>query len=264
MSLFEDWVFSEPLRDLVAHFGGELPDTDVRTALSWLDDFSHEHWDFRGGVERSEIRHRVFENAELILAAAGKLGLRGRNTPSRDFYDRILVLGGGAPACFLRPDYLSQLLEEGLRSDGIAGLGSERRLSRSEQEIAGPDAETEADALARGFQSAGVDARIVTASGPRANTADTYDAWRASEPAPVPTILIVTSEIYVPFQHYDALRKLNGTVETIGVPAAHTLPNGLRQDFQPSNYLQELRSAIRSLRRLLAALDGDQEAAGAR
>jgi hypothetical protein len=92
----------------------------------------------------------------------------------------------------------------------------------------------------------------VTSGGIRANTADTYDAWQASDPAPISTVLVVTSEIYVPFQHADAVRKLNaGTIETIGVPAAHTLSDGLRQEFTPSNYLQELRSAIRSKRRLL-------------
>jgi hypothetical protein len=248
----QEWVFSEPLRDLVVHFGGSIPETDVRAALSWLDEFSFQNWDFRRGVERFEITHRVFENADLILAAAEALGLRGRNTPTRDFYDRILVLGGGAPACFLRPDYTAALLNDGLHTDGVAGLGSERHLSQAEQEIAGRDAKTEADALSRGFERAGVDARIVTAGGVRANTADTYDAWQAREPAPISTILIVTSEIYVPFQHADAVRKLNArTIETIGVPATHTLSNGLRQDFTPSNYLQELRSAIRSKRRLL-------------
>jgi hypothetical protein len=247
-----EWVFSEPLRDLVVHFGGRIPETDVRAALEWLDEFSFRNWDFRRGGERSEITHRVFENADLILAAAEALGLRGRNTPTRDFYDRILVLGGGAPACFLRPDYTAALLKDGLTSDGIAGLGSERHLSRTEQEIAGRDAKTEADALSRGFERAGVDARIVTAGGVRANTADTYDAWQASDPVPISAILIVTSEIYVPFQHADAVRKLNArTIETIGIPATHTLPDGLRQDFTPSNYLQELRSAIRAKRRLL-------------
>ncbi|NMO55092.1 hypothetical protein HH310_28385 [Actinoplanes sp. TBRC 11911] len=254
-----DWVFSEPLRDLIVHFGGELPTTDARTALGWLDEFSYEHWDFRRGVERADIKQQVFENASLVLAATGALGLRGHNTPQRDFYDRILVLGGGARACFLRPDYTASLLRQGLTTDGIAGLGSERRLSPPEREIAGPGAETEADALFRGFDRAGVDARIVTATGPRsstadvrrANTADTYDAWRAADPAPVSTILIVTSEIYVPFQHYDAVRKLDATVETVGLPAAYTLPDGLRQSFQPENYLQELRSALRSMRRLL-------------
>jgi hypothetical protein len=248
----QEWVFSEPLRELVVHFGGQLPDADVRTALSWLDEFSLRNWDFRGGVERSDITHRVFENADLILASAEALGLRGHNTPTRDFYDRILVLGRGAPACFLRPDYTAALLKDGLRTDGIAGLGSARQLSQAEQEIAGRDAKTEADALSRGFERAGVDGRIVTAGGVRANTADTYDAWQASDPAPVATILIVTSEIYVPFQHADAIRKLTAaTIETVGVPATHTLSNGLRQHFTASNYLQELRSAIRSKRRLL-------------
>ena len=117
-----------------------MPDGDVRAALSWLDDFSFENWDFRRGVERFDIEHRVFENADLILAATEALGLRGHHTPARDFYDRILVLGGGAPACFLRPAFTAELLKDGLGTDGIAGLGSERHLSPPEREIAGRDA----------------------------------------------------------------------------------------------------------------------------
>lgn len=249
----QEWVFSEPLRDLVVHFGGQIPAGDATAALAWLDEFSYEHWDFRRGVERADIKRHVFEDARLILAATEALGLRGHNTPQRGSYDRILVLGGGAPACFLRPGYTASLLERGLHTDGIAGLGSERRLSPAEQDIAGPDARTEADALSRGFARAGIDAAIVTAGGLRANTADTYEAWRATDPGPVSTILIVTSEIYVPFQHYDAVRKLDATVETIGLPASYTLNDGLRQSFQPENYLQELRSAIRSMQRLLTS-----------
>jgi hypothetical protein len=48
------WIASPPMRALVAAFGGVLTDGAVGDLLSWLDDFSGTHWDFRarGGVER--------------------------------------------------------------------------------------------------------------------------------------------------------------------------------------------------------------------
>jgi hypothetical protein len=91
----------------------------------------------------------------------------------------------------------------------------------------------------------------------RANTADSY-AWWATNIAkltPGHRVLLVTSAIYVPFQHADAMRMLSAVygcaVETVGVPAEWTVDGIAKQEFTAANYLQELRSAIRSMRLLV-------------
>ncbi|MEV6525746.1 hypothetical protein AB0M43_27740 [Longispora sp. NPDC051575] len=88
--------------------------------------------------------------------------------------------------------------------------------------------------------------------GRRANTADTYRYW-AENYSPTGRLLLVTSTAYVPFQHCDALRVLGleygCEIDTVGL-APTALP------FTPANYLQEVRSAIRSMRALHAVLTG--------
>lgn len=97
----------------------------------------------------------------------------------------------------------------------------------------------------------------------RANTPDTY-AWYASELArlrPGERVLIVTSDIYVPYQHADALRMLalpySVEVDAVGVAPGDAHPS-LVQTFEAHNYLQEFRSTIRAFRALherLAAVE---------
>ncbi|BCY11416.1 hypothetical protein [Actinoplanes sp. L3-i22] len=81
----------------------------------------------------------------------------------------------------------------------------------------------------------------------RADTSDTYRFWAGEHrPGPGDAVLIVTSPIYVPFQHADAIRLLNlpygCPVDTVGLDS--------EQSFGPERYLQEIRSAVRSLRKL--------------
>jgi hypothetical protein len=93
----------------------------------------------------------------------------------------------------------------------------------------------------------------------RANTPDTYE-WFAKEVAhlqPKQRLLLVTSDIYVPYQHADALRMLalpyGVEVETAGVIPGE-VDVRLAQRFDPHNYLQEVRSTVRAFRALLASL----------
>ncbi|MFG1777569.1 hypothetical protein ACGFIG_14200 [Micromonospora sp. NPDC049048] len=94
----------------------------------------------------------------------------------------------------------------------------------------------------------------------RAHTADTQRFWaehvrlRAGDP-----VLVVTAPIYVPFQHCDALRTLavpyGCAIETVGVdPALPDLAGLPEPALTPGRYLQEIRSAIRSMRALHTAL----------
>jgi hypothetical protein len=95
----------------------------------------------------------------------------------------------------------------------------------------------------------------------RANTADTCRFW-TEEVTPLrggERILVVTTALYVPFQHCDALTMIGlpygCVVDTIG----HD-PSILDDDLflpapTPAHHLQELRSTILSMRRLVAAVD---------
>jgi hypothetical protein len=71
---------------------------------------------------------------------------------------------------------------------------------------------------------------------------------------------MVTAPIYVPFQHCDALRTLalpyGCGIDTVGVdPTAPWLRAFPEPAPTPGRHLQEIRSAIRSLRALHTALD---------
>jgi hypothetical protein len=99
----------------------------------------------------------------------------------------------------------------------------------------------------------------------RANTPDTY-AWFASRFAKLKRgqrLLVVTTDIYLPFQHADALRMLalpyGVEVDTIGMVPGK-VDRRLAHNFEPHNYLQEVHSAIRSLRQLLAAASAGAQA----
>ncbi|MFI7609055.1 hypothetical protein ACIBTV_28610 [Micromonospora sp. NPDC049366] len=94
----------------------------------------------------------------------------------------------------------------------------------------------------------------------RAHTADTQRFWAgharltAGDP-----VLLVTAAIYVPFQHCDALRTLavpyGCGIDTVGVdPALPDLARLPEPTLTPGRYLQEIRSAIRSMRALHATL----------
>jgi hypothetical protein len=93
----------------------------------------------------------------------------------------------------------------------------------------------------------------------RTNTPDSYE-WFASELVglrPGQRLLLVTSDIYVPFQHADAVRVLGlpyeVRVETMGIQPGDLDPR-LAQSFSADAYLQEVRSTIMAFGRLLAAL----------
>lgn len=95
----------------------------------------------------------------------------------------------------------------------------------------------------------------------RANTPDSY-VWFARDLVhlePGMRILAVTTSIYVPAQHAAAVATLGipfgVDVDTVGRSTDH-MPALWQQDFTPTRYLMEFRSAIRAMRRLDAAAGG--------
>jgi len=96
----------------------------------------------------------------------------------------------------------------------------------------------------------------------RANTSDSYKylAEQLAHLHPGGRVLAVTSAIYIPFQHADAIRMLGlpyqAHVDTVGVDTTTVREDYLRRTFAPSQYLQEVRSALLSLRNLHRAAMG--------
>ncbi|MER7009140.1 hypothetical protein ABT297_39695 [Dactylosporangium sp. NPDC000555] len=259
------------MRELVAAFGGDLPEADTGTLLGWLDEFSDDHWNFRGrlgGAERDRVRVDLPERlAAAALVAARELGLAGTGDPPHREYAHLLVLGGLARACLQRTEHAARLAAA-LRVGAVAALGSRRPLGAEERALPGLDGcETEADALAAGARAAFGDrpVDVLTApsgrGAPRPNTADTYAFWAGrTRPQPDERILVVTSPIYVPFQHCDAIRVLGLRyrcgIDTVGFDprlASTPQPPGAAG---ADRYLQEIRSAIRAARALHAACTG--------
>ncbi|GAB3076795.1 hypothetical protein [Micromonospora schwarzwaldensis] len=254
----------------------------------------------RGNVERDQVTAPTFEpaRAALVLAAATALRLVEPAEPPRAAYDHLLVLGGLGRACLQRTEYAARLVREGVVSVGeVAALGSFRPLTEPETTLPGlADGRFEMDAMDVGARHAfglaeparcessegavthrswqvrtyrpvgGPPVQVLAApsSEPelrRANTPDTYDFWaRRSSLRPTDRILVVTSPIYVPFQHSDAIRMLAARhgcgIDTIGFdPARSSVPLAPGAT-NPDRYLQEIRSGILSMQRLHRALAG--------
>ena len=96
----------------------------------------------------------------------------------------------------------------------------------------------------------------------RATTADTY-AFLAEDLVSLTShdhVVIVTSAIYRPYQHAEAIRLLalpfGCSVETVGAETSTLMPP-LKLEPTPAQYLQELRSTIRSYRQLWTAVAND-------
>lgn len=293
------WVTNPALAALVGAFGGQPP-AATGERLAWLDAFSGEHWDFRAGQERNLARRAEFSApvTALILEAATAMGLATSTPPAQREYTHLLILGGLARACLVRPRFAADLIHDGISVGSVTALSAYRPLRGDENELidklghSGKDNEMEvmqagltaafslgdpvADerhderdaefgtSLVRTWHAGALPVRLVVAPSPepatrRANTADTYAYWADTcvHLGPADTILLVTSAIYVPFQHADAVRMLalphGSSVETVGIDLSDERLGPLRQAFTPANYLQEIRSTIRSVRDLYTA-----------
>lgn len=93
----------------------------------------------------------------------------------------------------------------------------------------------------------------------RAHTGDTFQFWAERIPSSIRSVLVVTTPVYVPYQAAVAVEVLGLeygiTVETVAVSDSANDLGPLTQQFLPHHQLQELRSAVRGMRSLAAALD---------
>lgn len=236
---------------------------------------------------------RSDERAFVTYAAARELGLVDSAPPAGYEYDHVIVLGGLATGVAARVRYAAHLVNQGRISAGsIVGLGSFRVLDGRERPTAeqyAPNARYEIDLLVAMMDGefgttaawqetevgdpmvdparaesvrhnpgppdlAAYAARSSEPENRPANTVDTYLHFaRDASPAAGQSLLLVTSSIYRPYQHMDAVRALAGrglTIETVGVPLSGTAGSNERP---PSAYLQEIRSGVRAAAALLAS-----------
>lgn len=90
----------------------------------------------------------------------------------------------------------------------------------------------------------------------RANSADTYEFFfRHVQVHAGSSLLLITSQIYVPYQQLEAIRTValrhDVVLETVGFPLEWS--GDLQGMNQPGNYLQEIRSTIQSANRFFRA-----------
>ncbi|MCO7218997.1 hypothetical protein [Klenkia sp. PcliD-1-E] len=229
--------------------------------------------------------HLSSSQEQAAIEAATALGLSGGRAPKRKQYDHALVLGGLIRACITRPRYARELMESGIELSDVVALGGFRPLKGDEITLAsvlGVDASNEFEAMVAGVRFAlgiadepsversdfvepanddwavatfpGYAASVIAAPSRlpdvrRANTADTFAWWGDKHPdARGSHVLLITSQIYVPYQGAVAIQNLGMpygvTVETVGVSTSAADLGPHTQAFSAANYLQEIRSAI--------------------
>jgi hypothetical protein len=248
-------------------------------------------WDYRRGKERWEAEGEQFtpEREELIRGAATALGLLGRMTPRANEYDHVLVLGAGLGPMMERSRLAAETLRSGVRASTVSLPCSRRRLPTQYATL--PHCETEEDAVdlslrrafgltqppeflegsqpdgtpwyIRSYADGKPPAYVLSgpatkADGRRGNTMDGYVFWARTVPDDPHgnRLLIVTTDLFVPFQHCAAVRvlgqTLNCTIDTIGFDRT-------RSPYEPSHrateLLQEIRSTIIWLREIALLLD---------
>lgn len=290
------WIGSAAMTAMLAEFGQEpLRTGSLADRLAELEEFSARRWDYRKGLERHQAVGEDFppEVDARLRAAIRALGLLGQHAPSAREYDHVLVLGGGVRTMVARADLAASLLRAGLATGTVAGLGSVRELSGQEEyarRFGLAPCPTEGDAVDEalrhalrlgqpfsrrsGTSDAGqpwwvrsyldaqpavhVLAAPATRPGKRANTGDTLVGWAdVVQPAPrAARLLLLTTDIFVPFQHCDAIRLLalpyGCSIDTIGFD---TDANAWVPRTPTFALLQEVRSAIFSMRALCVETD---------
>lgn len=223
--------------------------------------------------------------------AIERLGLLGHSLPNQKVYDYVIVLGGARMACLFRMKYAKKLCDTymvGIQE--MVGLTGMRPISESERSLTDTyafGASTEFDLMCASVKHVfkevrntiiqkGMDENInrswaiakyegsipitvlaAPSSEPdtrRANTADTFNFWvKQREIQAGKQILLVTSQIYVPYQQLEAARILGlgygHSVETVGFPIEWSVHTQGTQT--AANYLQEIRSTLLSMSKLL-------------
>lgn len=246
-----------------------------------------ERWEAR----KSEFAPGVTEVTEALI---GRIYREPTGGPAVELeeVDHALVLGGRINSCILRGQLLAKMVTDGLSVGTVWGLGSRREVIADEREVAeqlgiGP-VDDELDAMAAalryalqlpgsepGRAASGEPSEVrQVATGPvpvvglaaapgeanyRATTSDTYRFFR--ETAAIEEgdhLLIVTSAIHAPFQHAQAVAELgiatSATITSVGAHIGTSNEACVRHEWTTAEWLQEIRSAIWSMRNMYHVL----------
>jgi len=247
------------------------------------------------GAEPAEVNGRVVPE-ELIRAAAQALGLVSATPVPPERFTSLVVLSGLVRACVNRTRHARALLDEGVAAASVTVLGGHRELRGDElvlakeqgfgdafdeadvvlaatrqafglgepeqSEAAGPsrnDWNDELWAASARYRWPGAEVLIVPSGEPgrRVNTADQLRYWADRNGiGSDDRVLLLTTQIYVPFQQFSALQVLGiergCSVLCCGVDAESSFLPGL--SFSGRSYLQEIRSALQAASRLMAAV----------
>lgn len=238
-----------------------------------------------GNVSLSE------QQKDAAMALAQRWGMVENQLPHGKTYDYVAILGGARMSCLFRTRYAHELRKtQGIMTQEIVGLASMRLVGDSERAATDTyaiGAITEFDlmrtAVQREFSVSEIESKethkaectnkswsleryesdipITILAAPssepdirRANTADTLVFWQQQRNiGKGKTILLVTSQIYVPYQHWEAIRILGipyeHEVETVGYPGEWS--SNIHGMQSAENYLQEIRSVILSMDKLM-------------
>jgi hypothetical protein len=225
------------------------------------------------------------------MKAATKMGLVDSTQSVNKQYDSILVLGGARMSCLYRMKYARELCEShGVNAKEIVGLTGMRPISETERSATdtyAPKANTEFDLMCAAAQKTfdmleigqlekglsdnlnnawavmryGEEIPITVLAAPssepmkrRANTADTFSFWmKHHRDNTGKRLLLITSQIYVPYQQLEAVRILGFphgcSIETVGFPREWSV--NLQGAQTAVNYLQEIRSALLSMKKIV-------------
>lgn len=260
---------------------------DYRKNQNTLDSKTGENARWRVSSENiTEEQKRAVEEGIFSL------GLIGVHNPKCKFFDYILVLGGARFSCLYRSRYARELLKHGVNAREVVLLSGMRQIAESEREatdIYAPCAKTEYDLINAGGEEAfclskefieeryynenpnlnwairtylrAGEIPITSFSGPsldpenrRANSSDTYKFFLEKKRVSSKSrLLLITSQIYVPYQQIEAVRILGIPhslyIETVGFPTSWGQKlQGMRGT---ANYLQEIRSTIQAMARIM-------------
>lgn len=209
-----------------------------------------------------------------------------------DAVDHALVLGGRINSCILRGELLAKLVAEGLPVGTVWGLGSRREAIADERAVAerlglgsiddeldamaaalrysmrisGPDTSKVGSAQPSEVRRIAVDPMpvigLAAAPGPgkhRATTSDTYRFFRDTAKVEAGQhLLIVTSAIHAPFQHAQAIAELgiptSATITSVGAHIGTSRESDVRHEWTTAEWLQEIRSAIWSMKNMYDSL----------
>lgn len=247
----------------------------------------------RGGerweAEKAEFSSETTELLDQLISLIYREPNRGAAIDLGRF-DHALVLGGRINTCLMRTELLGDLLAEDVQIGHVWGLGSRRAITDAERVLAGTltdePVDDELDAMSTALiinlaldheqvapkTSGPSEIRtlatypvpvtgLAAAPGPgkpRATTSDTYRYFvETADAEGADSILIVTSAIHGPFQHAQALAELGlwtgARITTVGGYISTSRHDAVRTTWTTAEWLQEVRSAIWSMRMMYDA-----------